>query len=131
MSKTTASESDFLICARVANCLGILDLCGMGKYLMIACGDPGGAGHFGITPVGGVSIRITACDVCGHVQMFRLDLATQSARWGYTNLQSRAEEHIVEKKADDNIYLMRTHNEGKHVASDWDFGDEPDPYADE
>lgn len=40
--------------------------------------------RFGITPVGDANWRVFVCDFCGHVQMFRVDLADKQQWWGMT-----------------------------------------------
>lgn len=54
--------------------------CGQGVYILIAK-EPGSVQNFGFTPVGVSDWRIMACNACGHVQSFRVDMASQKKWW--------------------------------------------------
>ena len=50
--------------------------CGWGRYVIAVAGAGTALHNFGLSPgAGSPEWRIYACDKCGHVQMFRLDLA--------------------------------------------------------
>lgn len=54
--------------------------CGQGFYRMPAQGTTG-VRNFGFVPVGASDWRILVCDTCGHVQTFRVDMASQKEWW--------------------------------------------------
>jgi serine/threonine protein kinase len=55
--------------------------CGMGEYSVIRSETPTAVHNFGFQSVGGARWRIMTCDHCGHVQLFRLDLADDPEVW--------------------------------------------------
>lgn len=54
--------------------------CGQGHY-QLSVANSNQVHNFGITPVGASDWRILVCDVCGHVQAFRVDMARQKDWW--------------------------------------------------
>jgi len=54
--------------------------CGQGYYVLQAKSNTG-VRNFGFTPVGSPNWRIFTCNVCGHVQAFRVDMADQKDWW--------------------------------------------------
>ncbi|MGH2364374.1 MAG: serine/threonine-protein kinase [Chloroflexota bacterium] len=54
--------------------------CGDGSYAVIAK-DHDGVRNFGLDLVGHPDWRILVCDCCGHVQLFRLDMAKRRDLW--------------------------------------------------
>jgi serine/threonine protein kinase len=54
--------------------------CGMGLYVIRAENNTQ-VSNFGVTPVGDPNWRIFTCDKCGHVQMFRVDMADKQQWW--------------------------------------------------
>ena len=60
--------------------------CGIGRYALVAGGSPGSQvtvniQRFGFNPAQGSEWRILVCNVCGHVQTFRLDYAERKDWW--------------------------------------------------
>jgi serine/threonine protein kinase len=56
--------------------------CGQGHYVSRADqGNSAAITNFGMTPRGTVDLRIYTCNKCGHVQMFRVDLAEMRSWW--------------------------------------------------
>jgi serine/threonine protein kinase len=56
--------------------------CGEGVYKVIAKGIDGAVENFGLRYAGPADWRIMVCDQCGHVQLFRVDLAERKDWWG-------------------------------------------------
>lgn len=54
--------------------------CGQGEYVLHASGSEG-VRNFGFTAYGGSDWRIMACNKCGHVQIFRVDMASEKDWW--------------------------------------------------
>jgi serine/threonine protein kinase len=54
--------------------------CGQGVYVLRAENNAG-ARNFGFTPTGAPVWRIFTCSLCGHVQVFRVDMAEQKDWW--------------------------------------------------
>jgi serine/threonine protein kinase len=55
--------------------------CGQGTYVLKVEGVGNAIGNFGLTAVGQNDWRALVCDQCGHVQLFRVDLAKRSDWW--------------------------------------------------
>lgn len=55
--------------------------CGWGTYREVASGNGASISNFGLANVGNPNWRIAACDECGHVQIFRIDLARRDSWW--------------------------------------------------
>ncbi len=55
--------------------------CGQGHYQLKAQ-DLTGVKNFGFNPMGPSDLRIMVCNTCGHVQMFRIDIAEKQEWWG-------------------------------------------------
>jgi serine/threonine protein kinase len=56
--------------------------CGEGVYQIIARGGDVSVRNFGLNLVGVSDWRIMVCEQCGHVQLFRIDLAKRKDWWG-------------------------------------------------
>jgi hypothetical protein len=56
--------------------------CGEGVYKIIARGGDVSVQNFGLNRVGVADWRIMVCEQCGHVQLFRIDLAKRKDWWG-------------------------------------------------
>ncbi len=54
--------------------------CGYGTYVLRAA-DRDTIRNFGFNPVGGFDWRVLVCNYCGHVQIFRVDMATEKQLW--------------------------------------------------
>lgn len=54
--------------------------CGTGRYLLKAKENID-VRNFGFTPVGNPDWRVFACNECGHIQVFRVDFASQKEWW--------------------------------------------------
>jgi serine/threonine protein kinase len=55
--------------------------CGLGHYRM-RVNDTSNVGSFGLRAMSPADWRILVCDVCGHVQAFRVDMAERKDWWG-------------------------------------------------
>lgn len=58
------------------------DFCKQGFYEHVVKGDNHDANNFGLKPVGSSEWHTLVCGMCGHVQLFRADLAQQKVWWG-------------------------------------------------
>ena len=56
--------------------------CGEGVYKIMAKGIDVSVENFGLKRAGAADWRIMVCDQCGHVQLFRIDLAERKDWWG-------------------------------------------------
>jgi serine/threonine protein kinase len=55
--------------------------CGWGFYQEMASGQGAAVHNFGLAVVGSANWKIMACSECGHVQIFRLDMARNNNFW--------------------------------------------------
>lgn len=59
--------------------------CGQGYYVSRVVSDAMAVRNFGLNAVGSSDWRIFTCNMCGHVQFFRVDYAQQKEWWGDIN----------------------------------------------